>query len=402
MVRRGQDGLLFGDDLRQVEVGEVVRALDTANGRVAVVQLTVVDRQRGLKELQLLLERHRIATADAPESAPPADSPAGNGLVAVFVEAPGTQLLSALEELRDRPTLGDMEIHKPITLAALDDSLAGRPHGEFGQRFRMTVDESRTEALDRGERLANTPRPNAEPDEEAETRRELERKRAIRFAEPDALPKTAAAEPLNEQDNPAAASLGASRPVSKPAPADATPALTQAKPTAPPPQQAVPAALEPAVSALRLPAADGPAKAEVAGRQLQLNVRADMFRDEAQPLDVAAGVKADGATVAREQPPKEATAEFAAKKPGDPAAVSERLPVESREPSDAVRGFAAGGEAEPTRPVHLLFVLVTREPVDAARPAAPAAERVPPPPPLPANDGAALRGPAQRTSAFSV
>ena len=117
--------------LGDAEVGEVVEALATSQDQVAVVRLTVVDRQKGLESLQVLLARNRIfpETDELSEEAGRVSGGTGEGesqesesdrLVAVYVESTPKQLSSALLELQREGQFCDLEIETPIQVASLD------------------------------------------------------------------------------------------------------------------------------------------------------------------------------------------------------------------------------------------------------------------------------------------
>ena len=137
---RRADGLanLFFDQhmLKTVEIGDVVEALQTLDDEIAVVRLTVVDRQEGLNQLQLLFANNRIApepTATAPEKSKADaiksadrskrdESSSAEQMMAVFVESNSQHLTAALQELSQTKLVQSLEVESPISLSELDVS----------------------------------------------------------------------------------------------------------------------------------------------------------------------------------------------------------------------------------------------------------------------------------------
>ena len=114
--------------LRDAKIGDVVSAMQTEGTEVAVVWLTVVDRQEGLAGLQFLLANNRIARADTVEKADKGaklNAPADQ-MHAVFVESDAEQLAATLKQLREKSFLKSLEVDQPIEMAQLDEVRAGR------------------------------------------------------------------------------------------------------------------------------------------------------------------------------------------------------------------------------------------------------------------------------------
>lgn len=155
-------GLEFGRDLRSAAIGETVEAVDRDGDSVRVVQLTVVDRVQGLRNLQVLLERHNIRT-DARPTGKPAQPGGSSGkpgenkqshtgilphnatngtadsqLLAVLVEADPAQLNAALAQLLHDQKF--TEIHSDTTLAQANVSRWLAASGQ--QEFATLADES--------------------------------------------------------------------------------------------------------------------------------------------------------------------------------------------------------------------------------------------------------------------
>ena len=135
--------LVFGRDLKDAPIGQVVEALDRQGDKVAVVKLTVVDRQQGLKDLQVLLKKHQIVSADAAASnlqQSPADNAAlsqNASLLAVYVETSDNQLAAAMRELQKEAAFRQLTIDAPITVAGLDPLMASPESIEAQRRNRV-------------------------------------------------------------------------------------------------------------------------------------------------------------------------------------------------------------------------------------------------------------------------
>lgn len=117
---------LFFDQLalREAKIGDVVRAMQTEGDEVAVVWLTVMDRQEGLAGLQLLLGDHSESDKKSDKAEKP--NAAANQMHAVFVESDAKQLATMLSQLRKESFLQSLEVDQPIELAQLDDVRGGR------------------------------------------------------------------------------------------------------------------------------------------------------------------------------------------------------------------------------------------------------------------------------------
>ena len=121
--------LLYLDQtaLRDPKIGDPVRAMQTEGTEVAVVWLTVVDRQEGLAGLQLLLADHRITRAetDSKSDKAPASGASTGQMYAVFVESDPAQLAAAVQKLRAESFLQSLKVDQPIELAQLFEGHAG-------------------------------------------------------------------------------------------------------------------------------------------------------------------------------------------------------------------------------------------------------------------------------------
>ena len=133
---KNDSGLIFENlqELKEADVGKMVTALEKTNEGITVVKLTVVDRQTGLKTLQVLLSRHKIPLDDE-KGKKSASSQKSEGesrnenssnvqkqserLVAVYVEASSRQLSAALEDLRNSDLFQKLHVRGPIQTAQL-------------------------------------------------------------------------------------------------------------------------------------------------------------------------------------------------------------------------------------------------------------------------------------------
>lgn len=134
------DGLYFDQSaLRDAQIGDVVRAMRTEGTEVAVVWLTVVDHQKGLAGLQLLLANNHIARTDALKKSDAVETSdksekskeVTGQMHAVFVESNPEQLAAALQKLRNEDFWQSLEVDQPIELAQLDDVRNGRLPAEY-------------------------------------------------------------------------------------------------------------------------------------------------------------------------------------------------------------------------------------------------------------------------------
>ncbi len=111
--------------LSTANVGDVIRAIQQIDGdEVAVVYLTVVDRQQGLKDLQVFLTDKKFARTEE-KSVVKTDRVSSPGSVAdelqaVFVKSDAAHLEAALTQLRNEKNLQSLEVNQPILLAELD------------------------------------------------------------------------------------------------------------------------------------------------------------------------------------------------------------------------------------------------------------------------------------------
>ena len=100
-----QLGSLRFDDkiLQDATVGQVVNAIDTADDEMAVVKLTVVNRQAGMKKLELILARNDFKST--------ANSQARVGeMMSVMVEATPDQLADCVIDLRAEDLFEALEL----------------------------------------------------------------------------------------------------------------------------------------------------------------------------------------------------------------------------------------------------------------------------------------------------
>ena len=142
-VPRGGDSVasMFLDQatLKSAEIGDVVDALQTLDDEIAVVRLTVVDRQEGLNQLQLLFAKNQIdpdaaastldkvkslAAKSSPSSKPDAAVAADEGqqLMAVYVESNSEHLSAALHELSQNNLVQSLQVESPISVTEIASS----------------------------------------------------------------------------------------------------------------------------------------------------------------------------------------------------------------------------------------------------------------------------------------
>lgn len=96
-------GLVFSHDLNEAEVGQVLEAVDSTEGQVAVFKVTVLDIQKGRDALEVLLMKQKVEreqdalviTANQPVSG---EAPQ---MAAVYVQANRKQLTESLLALKD-------------------------------------------------------------------------------------------------------------------------------------------------------------------------------------------------------------------------------------------------------------------------------------------------------------
>jgi len=153
----GRSRLVFGTEVRDAEIGQVVQALEHQEGRVTVVTLTVVDRMEGLRGFQSLLARNSIspemvsvdngaAVRDEAGAQSDASESAGD-LVCLYVEAPSERLSAVLGELnrveRSNRALpaNSMEqyqellVNNSVAIKQLEPHLAGRSGANLEPQF---------------------------------------------------------------------------------------------------------------------------------------------------------------------------------------------------------------------------------------------------------------------------
>lgn len=151
VASRESDALFFDQSsLKDAKIGDVVRAMQTEGTEVAVVWLTVVDRQEGLAGLQFLLADNRIARAETNSKAAEtrkakSTKPKANAdqMHAVFVESDAEHLAAALKQLRDQSFVQSLEVDQPIELAQLEDAGAGFDSMLATRRSMTTTDPAK-------------------------------------------------------------------------------------------------------------------------------------------------------------------------------------------------------------------------------------------------------------------
>jgi hypothetical protein len=136
LTGKNDSGLIFENlqELKDADVGKIVTALEKTNAGIAVVKLTVVDRQTGLKSLQVLLSRHSISLDEkgkesgslqtfadkSPKDKSENVQKQSERLVAVYVKATPQQFASALGDLRNTDLFQKLHVREPIQTAQLN------------------------------------------------------------------------------------------------------------------------------------------------------------------------------------------------------------------------------------------------------------------------------------------
>ena len=119
--------------LRDAKIGDAIAAMRTEGTEVAVVWVTVVDRQEGLAGLQFLLANKLVARTKprvkSEVAAKETDKDTPEQLHAVFVESNPEQLTAAMQQLRKEDFFQTLEIDLPIELAQLNDVGNGQSIG---------------------------------------------------------------------------------------------------------------------------------------------------------------------------------------------------------------------------------------------------------------------------------
>ncbi len=139
-----ESGILFFDQaaLRDTQIGGAVQAMQTEGNEVAVVWLTVVDRQEGLAGLQLLLKNKEIARADSDKKSDKAAKPnaaVDHQMHAVFVESDAKHLTKMLRQLRESDLLRSVEVDQPIELAQLGEVQVDLKASTLARRFETSA-----------------------------------------------------------------------------------------------------------------------------------------------------------------------------------------------------------------------------------------------------------------------
>ena len=150
---RDSDVLFFDHAaLRGAGIGDVVRAMRTEGTEVAVVWLTIVDRQEGQAGLQLLLGNKEAAGAVAGKKADQADKPnvPADQLHAVFIETDAEQLTATLKQLRDENFLQSLRVDQPIELARLNEVGSGLESQSIARRFAAPTPSTADKKLAKG------------------------------------------------------------------------------------------------------------------------------------------------------------------------------------------------------------------------------------------------------------
>lgn len=167
--------------LRTAEIGDVVRALQTEGDEVAVVWLTVVDRQQGLEGLEVLLANNHFVRSEPDAGklafAAPAAASAGASeakkaqaenaqgklsgasagfIRAVLVESDADQLTAALTQLRRESFVESLVVDQPILVAQLEEARkAPMPVSNSDVARKADVGDQSSESAKRDEKAAS-------------------------------------------------------------------------------------------------------------------------------------------------------------------------------------------------------------------------------------------------------
>lgn len=139
--------LVLKNPQQKIEVGKFVEALDTSGGKVAVVNMLVVDIQKGLNSLQVLLARNHIPEqSDADKSAVGGKDRTAKGanetssnLVAIWVEAKNEQLSAVLEGLAQKDEILALQDDGSIDIAQLNQAAPVRTQSAAKQENLVTA-----------------------------------------------------------------------------------------------------------------------------------------------------------------------------------------------------------------------------------------------------------------------
>ncbi len=165
-----ESGTLFFDQaaLRDTEIGGAVQAMQTEGNEVAVVWLTVVDRQEGLAGLQLLLKNKEITRADSDKKSGKAAKPnaaVDHQMHAVFVESDAEHLTAMLKQLRESDMLQSVEVDQPIELAQLGEVQVDLDASTLARRFATPAPAPAEKKIARS--TASSPKVAAKKDEQS-------------------------------------------------------------------------------------------------------------------------------------------------------------------------------------------------------------------------------------------
>jgi len=112
-------------DLTKVEIGDVIPYLEMSEDRAAFIEVTVVDIQQALGTMQFLLAKNSIHSSEELDESQYRKNNTSQDMFAVYVEAEGSQLLAAIEEMKSQHQdlfLG-LNLKGPVDVSELSESI---------------------------------------------------------------------------------------------------------------------------------------------------------------------------------------------------------------------------------------------------------------------------------------
>lgn len=117
-----------GANLNDLKAGQILDAIEVSGDRISVVKVTVIDVDKGLQAVQVVLEQNSIheqlpaANRGAePAAAAPAALASGE-MRGLFVDAPSEQISATVHELMKQSNVVDIEMDQPIEISQLGDA----------------------------------------------------------------------------------------------------------------------------------------------------------------------------------------------------------------------------------------------------------------------------------------
>ncbi|HSG69107.1 MAG TPA: hypothetical protein VLA12_01760, partial [Planctomycetaceae bacterium] len=137
------------------EIGDIVRALRMSAGHVAIVELTVVDRQQGIDNLQFILSGLSIKDDPSVPRQKPDEGESAEELYTVFVEAAPAQMHAVLTKMQEEMEFATVEVSATIPADDLEPYFVSNGYAALGVNrarlwYQESLDESKSVEL-RGE-----------------------------------------------------------------------------------------------------------------------------------------------------------------------------------------------------------------------------------------------------------